>query len=423
MSHTSTTITAPVDVYGDIAYVLNESTGDVATLCKSNNIVKWAKYKPVEANVVGILSYDQRLRSNHGFNVSYGSPTDGGMCATTLSELFTKYGNNSGTWSYIKPSTWYRVLDFVPPSLSGTGYNAGALAPYTINPPSEHTSTVSTYTMSFTLNSRSAAEIPLSEVLQYNTAQPTLSNLKYAFAIKYTKNNATTYKIVKAKTMEATPQEVSVSGFTNGMSLQAEIELDGFRTYECLWCVIDTNFDTTTFQGFCVYLHDCGFNFELKQTTAAIRYTHAWGTSGYLSLTKQYAYDHKGEYVQCAAINFGTVIKSLLTTYDVAPEGRTLKLISTPIITYDGGDVYAAEPIVHANNINLNYGQIFNGYEVDSANLGTVLLLDPNNAGWEASRIDQVEVITQLDFADQGTMSIAHNQYSGHDHTDILTFN
>ena len=40
-------ITAPVNIE-DVKKVLNEDSNDIATLCKSNNINMWSKYKPVK---------------------------------------------------------------------------------------------------------------------------------------------------------------------------------------------------------------------------------------------------------------------------------------------------------------------------------------------------------------------------------------
>lgn len=444
MPHTSTRVyvdgnyTPPKGVdEKDVAAVTGRSSQDTGQLCgdkiwdstandwvRANAIVKWNVWKPVQVSKHGIITYDERKQAHHGFNIDAGS--NAGLCAMSIPLLFAHYAANNGEWNYSPSSTHFRLLDFVPVAYDSSnykyGYHSDAVAPYTINPPSEHTSSISTWTQQFILNSRQAAEIPLSEILEYNTYQSTLSNLKYALAVKYEKNGSTYYIVQKAQTMEATPSECSVTQFTNGMSLECNIALDGYRVYECMWCVIDdANFNPSDLTGFCAYIHNAKFNFELKQQTDLVRYTHTWSSSG-ISLTTMTALDYKGESVQCAAINFSSAILSLLTTYDNMPESRTLKLISTPIITYDGGDLYVGEPIVHSSNINVAYGQQLSGYQVDTSLLGTVLLLDANNAGWKASRVSQVEVITQLDFADTGAHSIALNPYSGTEHIDILTF-
>ena len=46
MSIVNGIITAPVSIE-DIKEILNESSNDIATLCKSSNINMWSKYKPV----------------------------------------------------------------------------------------------------------------------------------------------------------------------------------------------------------------------------------------------------------------------------------------------------------------------------------------------------------------------------------------
>ena len=46
MSIVNGIITAPVSIE-DVKKILNESSNDIATLCKNHNINMWSKYKPV----------------------------------------------------------------------------------------------------------------------------------------------------------------------------------------------------------------------------------------------------------------------------------------------------------------------------------------------------------------------------------------
>lgn len=51
---------------GDIQTVLSESSGDVATLCKSQRINKWSKWKPVVVAKFGILTATDLVNANYG---------------------------------------------------------------------------------------------------------------------------------------------------------------------------------------------------------------------------------------------------------------------------------------------------------------------------------------------------------------------
>jgi hypothetical protein len=54
MANNNVIITAPVSMY-DVQQVLGESSTDLATLCKSSNINKWAKYKPIKHSSPALL--------------------------------------------------------------------------------------------------------------------------------------------------------------------------------------------------------------------------------------------------------------------------------------------------------------------------------------------------------------------------------
>ena len=47
MPHTNNIVTAPVNIKGDIAYVLGSSSGDLKTLYNHANVNMWSRKKPV----------------------------------------------------------------------------------------------------------------------------------------------------------------------------------------------------------------------------------------------------------------------------------------------------------------------------------------------------------------------------------------
>ena len=91
----------------------------MGTLCVSDKINKWAKYKPEIINQPDSISLEQRKSNNFGLvsDKTYNS----------RSELLTavKNGSFTGGWSYNRPTgtAWKRLDDFV-------GYNHKAKAPF-----------------------------------------------------------------------------------------------------------------------------------------------------------------------------------------------------------------------------------------------------------------------------------------------------
>lgn len=110
MSNSNGIISAPVQVVEDIAYVLGESSGDLGTLCLSGNINPWSAHKPIEFESPWRVT-DQKFAELH-----YGLDAHvrlGSLMQSDYSDFF---------WEYIKPSTWFRALDF-------DGYNHQAVPP------------------------------------------------------------------------------------------------------------------------------------------------------------------------------------------------------------------------------------------------------------------------------------------------------
>ena len=131
MSVSNGKIIAPVSI-DDVKSVLVESSNDVATLCKSDNINKWSKNKPIKHNCLFKPTEAQKKEANYGIsNIPYyrllGKMTqdviNGSMeNATNISTLDTRIE----PWHYQHPiggyASPYRLGDF-------DGYFANASAP------------------------------------------------------------------------------------------------------------------------------------------------------------------------------------------------------------------------------------------------------------------------------------------------------
>ena len=118
MGHTSSTISKPIDVYGDIGSFFGIASGDVGYLVTNAPINKWAKYKPVPLSSVGLTGktsgndYWKGRDGKCGLNIQefseFGNPTNSATFAYKLL-------NNQLPWDYVRPTGGnnpYRVLDF-----------------------------------------------------------------------------------------------------------------------------------------------------------------------------------------------------------------------------------------------------------------------------------------------------------------------
>ena len=61
----NTIIRPPVSIY-DVRKILGNLSTDLGTLCVAPTINKWAKYKPVKHNGLGLLTDQQRKNVNYG---------------------------------------------------------------------------------------------------------------------------------------------------------------------------------------------------------------------------------------------------------------------------------------------------------------------------------------------------------------------
>lgn len=121
MSVNNGKVTAPVSLY-DVMTVLGESKEDLGTLCTSDKINRWAKFKPYRINQPGDITDTQRKYINFGLIM----PT----IYNSKAELIAGLRSNGGSWGYDRPTAtdWHRITDFI-------GYNHDAIPPFgTIEP-------------------------------------------------------------------------------------------------------------------------------------------------------------------------------------------------------------------------------------------------------------------------------------------------
>ena len=109
-------VTAPIGLY-DVMIALGESKEDIGTLCTSDKINKWAKYKPYRINQPSDITDTQRKAINFGLIM----PT----IYNSKAELIAGLKRNGGSWGYDRPTAIdrQRITDFV-------GYNHDAIPPF-----------------------------------------------------------------------------------------------------------------------------------------------------------------------------------------------------------------------------------------------------------------------------------------------------
>lgn len=131
MSIVNGIITAPVTLE-DVKSVLNEDSNDIATLCKSNNINMWSKYKPVKLSkkfVTDTLNSDGKSWNAPSGRLGWWLGNNNVNDAALVIPLVTSksdFDDNKAKWTYNKPygsdNSPYRLSDFA-------GYYDDAQAP------------------------------------------------------------------------------------------------------------------------------------------------------------------------------------------------------------------------------------------------------------------------------------------------------
>lgn len=100
MAHSNGIITAPVS-FGDVNAVLGTSHTDLHALCEDNNINRFAKYKPVRSNVMGVMTDADFIAAGYGLSAP--------------AAFYANTQNPNATWSYLKPRVnieWARLPDY-----------------------------------------------------------------------------------------------------------------------------------------------------------------------------------------------------------------------------------------------------------------------------------------------------------------------
>ena len=142
MSHTTTTITAPISFY-DVQTVLGASDTDEGKLCTHQNINMWAKNKPVRSANVAPLSDFERQTVRYGLSAD--CLPQGKLYFNQLVAKYMNYNVTEATlvdnqpYTYARPRgdrtsiiepggnygirEWYRITDF-------NGYRHDAAEPF-----------------------------------------------------------------------------------------------------------------------------------------------------------------------------------------------------------------------------------------------------------------------------------------------------
>lgn len=128
MSYNNGIITAPDGIY-DVQKVLGNSSPELRTLCRDENINMWAKFKPVD--LAQIATTDEWDAANNKWKETaswFQGKT--GVCGitpystTSFANIISNTNNDNNGWVYNKPSggttSPYRLMDFA-------GYNHRAL--------------------------------------------------------------------------------------------------------------------------------------------------------------------------------------------------------------------------------------------------------------------------------------------------------
>lgn len=107
--HNNDVITAPVSI-SDVNSVLGHGSTDLGTLCLSDKINKWSFYKPVDKKQLYKMSDSDYFSVDDGFAIPRFNSARNAWSAIV---------NDTAEWTYIKPSSYFRLADF-------DGYNHNA---------------------------------------------------------------------------------------------------------------------------------------------------------------------------------------------------------------------------------------------------------------------------------------------------------
>lgn len=119
-------IQKPVGVPADVPAALGTTKTDWGELCTHPNINKWAWYKPINISKIGIVTESERQVAHYGL-----TPVANGSILSMLRQdnnqnhdydtEFATCKANMQEWIYMKPTTHYRITDFVESPKAGEG--------------------------------------------------------------------------------------------------------------------------------------------------------------------------------------------------------------------------------------------------------------------------------------------------------------
>ena len=174
MGHTSNKInrTNGISIIGDIDAILNVGSGDLGTLCKSNNVNKWSRNKPVRSTT---LTQATMSEVNYGIDI----PQAG---YASLSALVSAI-DGGYAWEYLKPrgqsqnpKEWFRAFDF-------TGYYHIAPDPLEFSQNTQKTVydgvTTTSVTVGFAKNPETDTDSVTLGILHPNNNQMTFSSMYF----------------------------------------------------------------------------------------------------------------------------------------------------------------------------------------------------------------------------------------------------
>lgn len=161
-------ISAPVSI-DDVKQALGKSSNDLATLCKSENINMWAKYKPVDSDNAFLNINTGWKGKRNDCNINYPK-------ATSIYDIKGYYSQADNGFTHRTASAPYRLGDF-------RGYNHNARSEYLgINTTSPSTEDAVSISAAYNLQSVDSDWISMKDLLDDG-------NITYHFGVLLYNNN------------------------------------------------------------------------------------------------------------------------------------------------------------------------------------------------------------------------------------------
>lgn len=131
-------LVAPIQMPSEVGSALGISGTDLQTVCQSNNITKWAKYKPFRKTTAGLMSEQDRRNARFGLNPAILASGEhfNKLAWDCICGVVNGANNLGGLWEYLKPrgaayNEFYRLTDFVDVRNQTNGYKHVTSIPVT----------------------------------------------------------------------------------------------------------------------------------------------------------------------------------------------------------------------------------------------------------------------------------------------------